>query len=153
MGFFTKRVKIEESVFLFFRYIPSCIQLVKEETKGTNQIPESTIANISAGQYLFFLSGLLPYNENDNIEKMFRAFQTTWALAPKVGGNEEDARFWFQHFSAGLLASDDPPNRVAITIQMVRDEFLATPNENFALDILPHTISAFVETLKKVKLV
>ena len=69
MGFFTKRVTVEEAVATFVRAIPRCVQLVREETSGRCPKPDATIVNISAGMFLFFLAGLLPYSRRGEHSK------------------------------------------------------------------------------------
>ena len=136
----------------FVSSIPRCIQLVHEEGHGRVPVPDATIANIAAGMFLFFLAGQLPYSDDANIEKMARAFQAMWAIIHRVGGDEAGARHWFQAFNEGLLESNSPPNRIAITTSATRQRLSFTAEADCPLDILPHTISGSMNALKKVKL-
>jgi hypothetical protein len=152
MGFFTQRVSVEETIATFVRTIPRCIQLVHEESGGSSAVPDATIANISGGMFLFFLSGLLPQSEEANTQKMIRAFQSMWSFIGHAGGDEEGAREWFQDFNAGLAYSQDPPDRIAITTHAVRARLCGSPDTECPFDILPYTISAGVDFVRKYQL-
>jgi len=75
-----------------------------------------------------------------------------WAFVHHVGGDEAGSREWFQEFNDGLLHSESPPNRIAITSKAVRQRLFHTATADCSLDILPYTISAGVDALKKIKL-
>jgi hypothetical protein len=153
MGFFTKRVTIEKAVEMFVRTIPRCIQFVHEESGGgRSAVPDAMIANISAGMFLFFLAGLLPHSEEANTQKMLRAFQAMWSFVGHAGGDADGAREWFQEFNAGLEYSESPPDRIAITTHTVRARLFSSPDAECPFDILPYTISAGVDSVKKYQL-
>ena len=149
---FSKRISIEEAISTFVKTIPRCIELVHEESGGRTAIPDSTIANISAGIYLFFLSGALPYTEDGNTEKMARAFQTMWLLMPKVGGDADCARDWFMSFYGEITDPYAKPDRAAMITKTLRRRLFPSATGDCPFDILPYTISGVVELIKKVEL-
>lgn len=149
---FTKNVTVEEAISAFVRTIPRCVELVNEESGGRSAVPEETIANISAGMILFFLSGLLPYTEEGNTEKMARAFQAMWLFVPQVGGNPEGAREWFMSFYGEITDPFAKPDRIALITKTFRRRLFPSATDDCPFDILPYTISAGMDFVKKVKL-
>ena len=83
---------------------------------------------------------------------MARAFQAMWSFVPHARGDAEGAHEWFEDFNGGLIHSASPPNRIAITTEIVRARLFSSPDAECPFDILLYTISAGVDAIKKVKL-
>lgn len=83
---------------------------------------------------------------------MLRAFQAMWSFIAHAGGDAQGAREWFQDFNAQLEFSESPPNRIAITTRTVRARLFSSPEMDCAFDILPYTISAGLDFVKKFQL-
>ena len=139
---------MELVVATFLRTVPTCLRIVREETNGTAEIPDATIANISVALFLFSLPDYVPYSENENIYKMRRAFQTSWLAVYKVGGDEDGAREWFDLFNSGLLTSEPPVNRIAIAIAALKAKCPGASNDESALDVLVYSIWSGMKTIK-----
>jgi len=77
---------MELIVATFFRTVPTCLRIVREEVTGTAEISDATLANITVALFLFFLPDCVPYSDQENIYKMRRAFQTSWLTVFDVGG-------------------------------------------------------------------
>jgi hypothetical protein len=82
---------MELVVGTFLRTVPTCLRIVREETTGTADIPDATIANITVALFLFLLPDYVPFSDQENIYKMRRAFQTSWSAVYQVGGDEDVA--------------------------------------------------------------
>jgi hypothetical protein len=139
---------MELVVATFFRTVPTCIRIVREETNDTASISDATLANITVGLFLFFLPEYLPYSNEENIYKMRRAFQTAWIAVGNVGGDEDGAREWFQLFNNGLITAEPPANRIAITIAALKSKFPGSSDTESALDVLPYSVSSGMKTIQ-----
>jgi hypothetical protein len=144
----TPELPMELVVATFFRTVPTCIRIVREETGDTANISDATLVNITVGLFLFFLPDYLPYSHEENIYKMRRAFQTAWIAVVNAGGDEDGAREWFQLFNSGLLTADPPPNRIAIAIAALKSKFPGGSDTESAIDVLPYSVSSGMKTIQ-----
>ena len=138
---------MELVVATFFRTVPTCLRIVREETNGTAKIPDATITNITVALFLFFLPDYVPYSGNENTYKMRRAFQTSWVAIYNVGGDEDGAREWFDLFNSGLVTSEPPVNRIAIAIAALKEKFPGRSNDESALDVLVYSVWSGMKTI------
>ena len=132
---------VELVVGTLLRRTPVCIRIVRDQGIDASAVPDATLANITAGVFLFLLGDYLPMQLEENSEKIQRAFDSAWSLVDQVGGDEEGARKWFETISVGLLASPWPPDRVALTIAQLQSYFPGTSEGESALDILVYSVS------------
>lgn len=138
---------MELIVATFLRTVPTCLRIVREETIGTAEIPDATIANITVALFLFFLPDYVPYSDQENIYKMRRAFQTSWLAVDNVGGDEDGSREWFRLFSSCLVTSEPPVNRIAIAIAALKTKFPGHSDDESALDVLVYSVWSGMKTI------
>ncbi len=131
----------------FLRTVPTCLRIVREETTGTFEIPDAIITNITVALFLFFLPDYVPFSDQENIYKMRRAFQTSWLAISDVGGDEEDAREWFDLFNRGMVASEPPVNRIAVAIAVLKTKFPGRSDGESALDVLIYSVWSGMKTI------
>jgi hypothetical protein len=138
---------MELIVATFLRTVPTCLRIVREETIGTAEIPDATIANITVALFLFFLPDYVPYSDQENIYKMRRAFQTSWLAIHNVSGDEGGAREWFDLLNCGMAASEPPLNRIAIAIAALKTKFPGHSDDESALDVLVYSVWSSMKTI------
>ena len=138
---------MELVVATFFRTVPTCLRIVREETTGTAEIPDATLANITVALFLFFLPDYVPYSEEPNIYKMRRAFQASWLAVYNVGGDEDGAREWFNLFNGGLLTSKPVVNRIAMAIAALKTKCPGRSDDESALDVLVYSVWSGMKTI------
>src|SRR5260370_4490061 len=141
-------IPVEVVAATLLRTVPTCINIVREETSDTDHISDATLTNIIVGLFLFFLPEYLPYQKDENTYKMRRAVQTAWLAVGNAGGDEDGAREWFQLFNSGLPAAEPPPDRIAISIKALKGKFPAqrTDTES-ALDVLVYSVWHGMKTI------
>ena len=138
---------MELIVATFFRTVPTCLRIVREEVTGTAEISDATLANITVALFLFFLPDYVPFSDQENIYKMRRAFQTSWLAISDVGGDEDDAREWFDLFNRGMVASEPPVNRIAVAIAVLKTKFPGHSDGESALDVLVYSVWSGMRTI------
>jgi hypothetical protein len=142
-----REIPVELVVATLLRTVPTCINIVRKETSDTDHISDATLTNIVVGLFLFFLPEYLPYQKEENIYKMRRAFQAAWLAVSNTGGDEDDAREWFQLFNSGLLTVEPPPDRIAISIKALKSKFPGATETESALDVLVYSVWSGMKTI------
>jgi hypothetical protein len=65
-----REMPMELIVATFFRTVPTCVRIVREEATDTAEISDATLANVTVALFLFFLPDYVPYSDQENIYKM-----------------------------------------------------------------------------------
>jgi hypothetical protein len=158
MLFFKKRVAIEDFVAdLVARCLPPAIRFFNEENGRAQQpvgLPEASLKEIGAGMVLLFIASRFPEQNKSVTDLMQRGYKAARRGLVKIGGNGDQAHYWWKAFADGqIMYGDNPPLWVACKVVWDRNFQNRPFQEQSALRAFGYFLQMQVDSLDKVKLV
>jgi len=117
-------------------------------------VSDTDLKEVGAGMALFFLAEFFPDEKPDSAEKMQRAYKGARRALSKLGGNGDQAHFWWKAFNDGQIFHSHE-DRLDIVCRVVWDRlFQKIPfKEHGPIRSFAYFLQVDMGSVKKVRLV